>query len=281
MIYVLGMSHAINVLKAAASGDFGLTHENWSGLNSGEQFFALPAKPELVPDGSLRAFIISPATGWGSVAEMKGGDGGQKHVVAVEGYVRLLESLSQTGPEDILFSFVHGNEHSILSLVQHANPYDFFEPWDAQSSLEPGTQPLPFEIVQRQMEKAINPSVACLAMLRAKLPRLRVAHVMAPPPIESEEHIRNTPEVFRERLEQTGVTPLSIRLKYYRLAQRMLGESLAALGIDLLACPEEAVGPSGAIRDEYAFGATHGNERYGELVLRRMVAMAGQRDKGG
>ncbi len=274
MIYLLGMSHAINVLKAAAAGAFALTHENWSSLNSGEQFFDLPAKPNLVPSGHLRAFIISRATGWGSVAEMRTGANGQKHVAAVEGYIRLLESLKDAGPDDILFSFVHGNEHSILSLVQHPNPYDFFESWDAESALESGTQPVPFEVVQRQMEKALNPSVACLAMLRAKLPHLRVVHVMAPPPIESETHIRSTPEVFRERLEQNGVTPLSIRLKYYRLAQRMLAESLQALGIGLLASPAEAVGPSGAIKDAYAFGATHGNERYGELVLGQMASMA-------
>ncbi|MBV8634336.1 MAG: hypothetical protein JO002_07585 [Burkholderiaceae bacterium] len=275
MIYVLGMSHAINVLKAAAAGQFGLTHENWSRLNSGEQFFDLPAKPELVRGGLLRAFVISHATGWGSVAEMRPGQNGQRHVVAVDGYVRLLESLSGTGPDDTLFSFVHGNEHSILSLVQHAQPYDFFEPWDPGSMLAPGSQPIAFDIVRQQMEQAINSSVAALAMLRSKLPQLRVVHVMAPPPIESEEHIRNTPEVFRERIEKTGITPLSIRLKYYRLAQRMLGDSLQALRIDLLACPEQAIGPTGAIKDDYAYGATHGNERYGELVLRQMTAIAG------
>jgi hypothetical protein len=275
MIYVLGMSHAINVLKAAAAGEFGLTHENWSNLNSGEQFFDLPAKPELVLGGQLRAFIITRAMGWGSVAEMRSGGNGQKHVTAVEGYVRLLESLSGTGAEDILFSFMHGNEHSILSLVQHAEPYDFFEPWDADSTLAAGAQPIPFDAVRRQMEQAINPTVASLAMLRNKLPQLRVMHVMAPPPIESEAHIRSAPEVFRERIEKTGVTPLSIRIKYYRLAQRMLGDSLRAFDVGLLACPEQAIGPSGAIRDAYAYGATHGNEQYGHLVLHQMTALAG------
>lgn len=274
MIYVIGMSHAINVLKAAAAGTFGLNHENWSALESGGRFFTLPTKPGLVPGDSLQAFIVSRATAWGSVAEMRPNDSGGKQVTAVEGYVRLLESIAAAGAGDIVFSFMHGNEHSILSLVQHPIPYDFHLPWEAQSTLVDQAQPLAFEIVRRQMDAALNPAIACLAMMRSKLPAVRIVHVMAPPPIESDAHIREAPEVFREKIEKTGVTPLAIRLKYYRLAQRMLTDSLQALDIALLASPAEAVGTSGAILDDYAYGATHGNEAYGRLVFDQMRALA-------
>lgn len=111
-------------------------------------------------------------------------------------------------------------------------------------------------------------------MMRNKLPHLRIVHVMPPPPIESEAHIRNAPEVFRERIEQDGVTPLSIRVKYYRLAEHVLEQALQPYRITLLRCPPEAAAPGGAIRDDYAFGATHGNEAYGALVLQQMRALA-------
>ena len=274
MIYVIGMSHAINVLKAAAASDFALTHENWSTLQSGERFFALPVKPGLASDDRLQAFIVSSATQWGSVAQLRTKEDGGRQVVAVDGYIRLLDSIAGVGAGDTIFSFLHGNEHSILSLVQHAVPYDFHLPWEAQSALAEGAQPLPFETVRRQMEEALNPAIACLAMMRSKLPGVRIAHLMAPPPIESEAHIRQAPEVFREKIEKTGVTPLSIRLKYYRLAERMLGESLKAFGIALLTSPAAAASPSGAIRDDFAYGATHGNDAYGRLVLDQMRAFA-------
>jgi len=274
MMYVLGMSHAINVLKAAAAGEFALTHENWSALQSGERFFPLPVKPGLVEGDSLQAFIVSHATNWGSVAGIQPKADGGKHVVAVDGYVRLLESIANAGAADVIFSFMHGNEHSMLSLVQHARPCDFHLPWETQSTLVEKAQPLPFDVVRRQMEQALNPALACLAMMRGKLPGVRIVHVMAPPPIESEAHIRQAPEVFREKIEKTGVTPLSVRLKYYRLAERMLAESLAALDVTLLAAPDQARSPSGAIRDDYAYGATHGNEAYGRLVLDQMRALA-------
>lgn len=273
MMYVIGMSHAVSVLKAASVAPLALDHANWATEFNAGQFFDVPAKPELVRAGQLKAFIVSHAINWGSVAEMRTREDGSKQVVAVEGFVKLLESLEPVQEQGVLFSFMHGNEHSMLSLVQHAMPYDFRLPWLPEFALLPGVQPIPFEIIHRQMAKALAHVIGCVAMMRSKLPGMRIVHVMAPPPIETEAQIKETPEVFREKLMQSGVTPLSIRLKYYWLAARMLTESLRSLGAELLTCPPEAVAPSGAIKEGYAFGATHGNEAYGEIVLRQMQSL--------
>lgn len=275
MIYVLGMSHAINVLKAASAGTLAMTHQNWSEMTSGGAFFDVNSKPALVHEGRLKAFVVSRATGWGSVAEIRSQADGQKQLLAAEGYVNLLLALEALQEGNILFSFMHGNEHSMLSLVQHETPYDFQLPWRPDLALLPGRQPIPFEVIKRQVEKALNPAIACVAMMRNKLTTMRIVHVAPPPPVASEARINQAPEVFREMIERDGITPLSIRVKYYLLAVRVLAESLVAFNVSLLECPPEALGPDGALKDELTYGATHGNEAYGELVLRQMQAMAG------
>jgi len=275
MIYVLGMSHAINVLKAASVGPLAMTHQNWSEMTSAGEFFDVQAKPALIPEGRLKAFIVSPASGWGSVAEIRTQPDGQRQIVAAEGYIKLLQSLQPVQDQGTLFSFMHGNEHSMLSLVQHDRPYDFTLPWRQDLPLLPGRQLIPFDVVQRQVEKALNSTIACAAMMRSQLARMRLVHVAPSPPVASEARINQAPEVFRERLAKSGITPLSMRLKYYLLAVRMLRDALKQFNVELLECPPESVDADGAIQDELAYGATHGNEAYGELVLRQMQAIAG------
>jgi hypothetical protein len=275
MIYVLGMSHAINVLKAASVGPLAMTHQNWSEMTSAGEFFDVQAKPGLIHEGRLKAFIVSPASGWGSVAEIRTQPDGQRQVVAAEGYIKLLQSLEPVQDQGTLFSFMHGNEHSMMSLVQHDMPYDFELPWRQDLPLIAGRQPIPFEVVQRQVEKALNPAIACVAMMRSQLARMRLVHVAPPPPVASEARINQAPEVFRERIAKSGITPLSIRLKYYLLSIRMLRDALKPFNVELLECPPESSDANGAIRDELAYGATHGNEAYGELVLRQMQVLAG------
>jgi hypothetical protein len=244
-------------------------------LTTAGQFFDIHAKPGMVEGDILKAFVASKASGWGSVAELRTLTDGQRQLVAVDGFVNLLFSLEAVQDDGILFSFFHGNEHSMLSLVQADRPYDFFLPGRNESDLAPGTQPIPWEIVWRQMERALNPTIACLAMMRTKLPRMRLVHVLPPPPIASDAQIMQTPEVFREQLTQCGITPLSIRVKYYLLAGDVLRQALAPFNVMLLESPPQTMAASGAIKDEYAFGATHGNEAYGELVVKQMLELAG------
>ncbi len=273
-MYVLGMSHAINVLRAASISPLAFTHENWSTLTSAGEFFDVKTKFGMSPGDGLKAMIISRASGWGSVAEIRTLPEGGRQVVAVDGFINLLQSLESVQDNGILFSFLHGNEHSMLSLVQHEIPYDFRLPGHEDLPPVRGAQPIPLESIRKQVERALNPTIAALAMMRLKLPRMRLVHVLSPPPIESAARIMQTPEVFREQLAVCGVSPLSLRLKYYFLTIDVLRQAVAPFDIRLLESPAEARAASGALLDQYAFGATHGDEAYGALVFKQMQALA-------
>lgn len=275
MIYVFGMSHAINVLKAASATSLGFTHENWASLLSDGRFFDIPTRPGLIPGDVLKAFISSPGLGWGLVADLRTTEQGQPQVVAVTGYIELLKSIESKQDGNILVSIIHGNEHSGMSLLQHSTPYDFVDPADPNAALISGAQPVAYATVRRQMELALNPTVACLAMARALLPRIRLVHILPPPPIAAEARIRETPEVFRDQLMHAGISPLAFRVKYHRLCANVLRSALAPYQVEILEPPDAATTSDGAIRDELAYGATHANEAYGALVMQQIAALEG------
>ncbi|HEY6897982.1 MAG TPA: hypothetical protein VI279_12025 [Rhodocyclaceae bacterium] len=267
MIYLVGMSHAINVLKVCSREPLGFSHDNWVAQFSAGQFFDLPLKPGVLPEDVLKVFIITPAEGWGSVGEFREQDGKQE-VVVVPGYVDLLKSIA---PESAaVFSFINGNEHAALSLVQNRAPFDFVLPGDMEASVLPGHQVIPIEVVTRQMERALGPTIAALGAMRIVLPQTRLIHVVSPPPIASEARIKQYPEIFSGSFAECGVTPLSLRQKYFALYVRILQQKLAPYRIELLMPPAAALDANGALPDDYAFGCTHGNEAYAALVAAQM-----------
>ena len=273
MNYVLGMSHAINVLKAVSSTPLALTHENWTELATGGQFFDVQTRPGLLPGDLLKAFVVTPACGWGFMAQMRTMPDGTQNVIGVEGYINLLLSLESVQDDSCLFSFLHGNEHSMLSMVQHPQPYDFSLPWRPDLKLEHGRQPIPYEIVRAQMERSLAATIGCLAMMRVKLPRMRIVHVLPPPPVGSSEQIMRTPEIFRDQFARFGITPVAIRVKYYLLFIEVLRQALLPYRVELLESPQLSRSASGALKDEYAFAATHANEAYGALVAGQMQSL--------
>jgi len=270
MIYILGMSHAINVLKALSIAELSFSHENWVGLSTGGQFFDVHTKPGLISGDLLKAFIVSPACGWGGqTAQLHTLPDGKQTVVGAEGFISLLLSLESDQDNSCLFSFTYGNEHSVLSMVQHPEPYDFCLPWRADFPMEPDCQPIPYEVVRRQMELALSSTIGSLVMARIKLPRMRLGHVLPPPPVASNEQILRSPEIFRDQFAQYGITPISIRVKYYLLFIEVLRLALDPYRVELLESPKQATNESGALKDEYAFAATHANEAYGNLVAQQ------------
>lgn len=279
MIYVFGMSHAINVLKAIkADPPLHSPDDNWDTLAEAGHFFDFPAKPGLIPGDILKAFIVPALNSWGTLAEMHVTPDGKRKLVGVKNFVNILLPLEDVQDDSVLFSFIHGNEHSVLSMAQHPVPYDFYLPEREDQELVPGAQPVPYEIIRRQMHTALSDTIAALGMIRFRLPRMRLVHVLPPPPVASEAQILQSPERFREELMRWGITPISIRVKYYLLAADILRNALAPFNVEILEAPPQAIGTNGAIKDEYAFGATHANQSYGELVCKQMHASIN--DKG-
>jgi hypothetical protein len=64
-----------------------------------------------------------------------------------------------------------------------------------------------------------------------------------------------------------------LRYKIWRLHSRIVAERCSELGIAFLPAPRETQDAQGFLRPEFAGDATHGNEAYGEAVIRQLEAL--------
>jgi len=269
MLYMLGMSHAISVLRAI-DGGVDDTHENWN-VNPDLVEWRKHRAPENFRDvgfDTIKLLLIRPAMNWHTVLEKRaGGD----VLSATPGFWSLLDSIPSSKEEDTLISFIGGNDHSVFSLVESSSPFDFRGIQDERYPLIHGRQPIDIKYVESQIEKLMNGTVAMLTALRLKHPRLRIVHVMPPPPIASEARIKAHPEVFGGVIERFGITPISVRMKVYLVYCALLTQVLDRLNALPIYPPTGATDGIGALKDEYAYGCTHGNEAYGQLVAEQLA----------
>ena len=256
---LLGMSHAISVLRALEPGA-AVSHESWAtraqepGFQPVGELGGVPLRAHLIPPGVDCRAIIQTVDGRPTVAASPA----------------FLEIVNGIDPEAVLVSFLGGNEHSVLSLLNPAVPFDFVWPAGSEAPLLPGHQPVSAAFVEAQLLGALQQTLAQLTMIRARHPGLRLVHVAPPPPQANEARMRDTPEVFGDLIARHGLMPLSIRLKYYGLYLDLLRRHLAPLRVELLGPPPASLDGQGALQDALTLGCTHGNEAYGALVLQQL-----------
>lgn len=119
--------------------------------------------------------------------------------------------------------------------------------------------------------------------LRILVPHIdgQAAMMLPPPPIESEEHIRSHPGLFRDVIERIELPPPQTRLQLW--TEQIAGMRAAAeqFGLPVLELPEDIFSPSGFLsQDCWGNDPTHGNAEYGRRLLRSIIlddAMAAPR----
>lgn len=267
MIYVVGMSHSVALLNAVAAGDSGISLDNFVS-QSATRFQPMPIKPGMLPGDEMAALVVS-AQGWLSLASMNNGDNGSRYVQGHPEFTAALDELNAHQENSCIISFVDGNAHSSLSVLQHPEPYDFVLPGHEDWGMQPGFRPLPPALIRRHILPYQQNAIAALALMRIALPQARIIHVLPPPPSHGERFL-TSPEAFGERITQFGVTPVLVRRKYHALANRIMREETHGLGIELLEPPPACFDTDGTLLQQYVDGATHGNAAYGELVAQQI-----------
>lgn len=171
-----------------------------------------------------------------------------------------------------------GNQHSVLSLVQHARPFDFALPGEP-FSLKTGTELIPFHAIRMLLAGSVTADFRNVAALQEVAPGA-VIHLAPPPPKANEAHILRSVETYfiEQGLTRHGVTDAALRLKVWRVQIDILRELCGRAGVTLLPNPPETLTPEGFLAPEfYAKDATHANRRYGQSVLNQIAAL----DTGG
>lgn len=180
-------------------------------------------------------------------------------------------------PRDIIFSMVGGNQHAILSTIQHEVAFDF-----CSEGMEPASATVHM-IPNRAIKEYLSAGVYGRdgQMLRAmrNATRARIVHIVPPPPKKDAEHILRHQEThFSEgNIAQLGVSDALLRKKAWDLQATILKELCRELEIEILMPPEESQCPEGFLAKEfYARDITHANAQYGELVLQQVEKFVAQ-----
>lgn len=268
MIYMMGMSHMLPVLDACGAGGLQAQLGRLSN-DAPPAFIDWTLKPDML-DAPLQVanlYVRQVAPHWGAtLAQQTAPD-----VVAMApGFQALLAGIDPDQGRNTLVTFLNGEEPIHLSLRERPDPFDFCLPERPDLVPLPGRQVLPLDIIEKHVARRIEPVRATMMAIRATQPQLRVINVVCPPTIRS---TRWDPGPGSRSSDTLEMTPLSVRLKIHLVYARLLRQAATDYRIESLLPPPETVGEQGYLRDEYAGDSVHGNQRYGEHVLRQMNAL--------
>ena len=166
-----------------------------------------------------------------------------------------------------------GNIHNGFALVRHPRPYDFLLSGEHGPPLDPEAEPISEALVRAALEDG-------LARDRVRLREIaRIAggfvHLESPPPLADGAYIAAQADAyFRDRdVGVLGVASAGLRYKIWRLHSRIVAGYVAALGGRFLPAPRETQDDRGFLLQAFAGDATHGNQAYGEAVIRALEAL--------
>lgn len=194
---------------------------------------------------------------------------GEAFTAALEEAIR--DQIARNAP--LIASASGGNVHNGFALIRHPRPYDFRLSGEEGPPLDPEAEPLPEAQVRAALE-------AGLSRDRLRLREIRriagdVVQLESPPPVADGGWIAAQADAyFKDRgLADLGVAPAGLRYRIWRLHSRIVADYCAGLGIAFLPVPPETRDAQGFLRMDYAGDATHGNEAYGEAVIRQLEAL--------
>ena len=264
MIYLLGMSHIMPVLCACSTDP----EKAWSAFgeiirDKAPHFFEWPTAEDILPCAVKVAsiYIAHVAPYWGPTLAMESDDSG---LGCSPQFGELLKSIPQADSADSLFVFMHGEEFIHICRRAYSDAYDFYLPERPDLSIRAGRQIIPLEVIQRQMREYLSKAIATFKVIRAFKPEFRIINVICPPPVDGEVLENSHASFGGSRVDE------DLRLKHYLVYQAMLQEATAALRIQSLPPPKEALTSKGLLSADYTADPVHGNAKYGAQVLRQM-----------
>lgn len=185
------------------------------------------------------------------------------------GDVTVDESLAVAGalePTDILAITWFGTYHNIFGLLQHEQPFDFFEP-GGDENISPDIDIIPYAVLHDQFASMLKKDKSLGRMVKSSKAK---TILLATPPVKGDnDFIKGRTKKYRGSLiAEVGITPAPVRAKLWRLEMRCIEAHCTAVGISFLRAPADSFDPDGFLRpDLYGSDATHANEKYGAMVI--------------
>lgn len=193
------------------------------------------------------------------------------------GEPQIIELIARSRDHDLVVSCIGGNQHQMIALIQHPQPFDVTLPGEPDIHVEPGSVLVPYQQIRALLDSGIRGRDGERLRQIREAARGKVYHLLPPPPKEDVAHVLANHETpfARAGIVERGVTPAGIRLKIWKIQSDVLAALARELNIILLPPPAAALTSTGFLApDYYADDATHANHGYGSLVIEQIMRLA-------
>ncbi len=191
--------------------------------------------------------------------------------ISIADKINLGGYLPEPAENSIVFSMIGGNFHNTFGLIESSLPFDFVEPESHNYSFGSKRYLITYELIFRYFTDAMRGGFLRSILKLKNYYGTPFVHIISPPPIGDDEHIKQNPGGYFKDKVHLGVTPAELRGKLYRLHTRVIVEFCQEHGIPTLPPPAEAVTEDGFLaRPFWKNDPTHANAAYGRLVLEQL-----------
>jgi len=159
-----------------------------------------------------------------------------------------------------------------MGLVRHPTPFDFILPDQPELATDPKAEIIPYATIKAVLERRTQFAFDQLQALASRY-RNCLFHVESPPPVRR-RLILATPNRLTKQIEEHGLAPALLRYRLWRLHGTIIRSYCDKLGVPFIPVPPESIDKKGFLLAELTGNATHGNKKYGALVIARMKAAA-------
>lgn len=176
--------------------------------------------------------------------------------------------------DPILASAVGGNSHAALTLIARER-IDFVLSDDDALPIDGEAKIISEAEMANRLRPGLEHDLIRLRLLRALIGPFW--HLESPPPVRRKDWIEEKAEASftaNSAFRQFGVAEAGIRYRAWRLANRIIRAELDRLGCCYVPVPRHVCGEAGMLRPSHARDATHGNQQFGEQMLRELETAA-------
>lgn len=191
---------------------------------------------------------------------------------------RLRSFLKERTPKTVVF-MCRGNEHAVMSTIQHPLPFDV-RISGAPPSFRKGAEDIPPALLKAQIRQIADNNVLLFWNFLIRSCRDvyhgRIVMLPPPPPVACTNHIQTFPGRFGDLVAGYGVSPPALRAKVWQLYCAVLKEAADGANQPFINLPE-TIFADGCLAEAYwSEDPTHGNARYGGVILDHVLSRIDQ-----
>lgn len=193
---------------------------------------------------------------------------------------------------DLVVFQVSGNQHNVIALVK--TPPSLPESRESKFYVLLGNLLKHINLsglqrwissirTERKKYTAFKKRLAIYSMWMDRLCSIcnsRAAIILTPPPIESEQWVRDNPGKFHNAILASGINPAAYRLKYWQRQCRFVRKDAKRRGLAIIDLPADIFSATGFLSEIYRHkDSTHGNSAYGMRIMEHIAEWAKARSR--